>query len=75
MNTEKNECLEAADNFDKKTKRQKKKRTLNQRQEKAHKDSKIKSLIEFDEEYVSRVKSLAIKRETKTNLTTGFLNG
>ena len=35
----------------------------------------MKSLIDFDEEYVSSIKSLAIKKETKINLTTRFLNG
>ena len=38
-------------------------------------NSKIKSLIDFDKEYVSSIKSLAIKKETKINLTTRFLNG
>ena len=78
LNTEKNKCLEAADNFDKITKRKKKKRTLHhylERQEEAYKDSKIKSLIDFDGEYISSVKSLAIKKETKINLTIRFLNG
>ena len=78
LNTEKNECLETADNFDKKTKRQKKKGTWHhylETQEEAYKDSKIKSLIDFDEEYVSCVKSHAIEKETTINLTTIFLNG
>ena len=35
---------------------------------------KQKSLIDFDEEHVSSIKSLAIKRETKVNLRTRFLN-
>ena len=71
LNAEKNECLKAADNFDKKNKRQKKIRTLHhylEIQEEAYKDSKIKSLINFDEEFVSSVKSLAIKKETKIEL-------
>ena len=62
----------------KKTNRQKKKRTLHhylERQEEACKDSKMKTLIDFDEEYVSSIKSLAIKKETKIKLTTRFLNG
>ena len=62
----------------KKTNRQKKKRTLHhylERQEEACKDSKMKTLTDFDEEYVSSIKSLAIKKETKINLTTRFLNG
>ena len=61
-----------------KNKRNKKKRTLYhylERQEEAYRNNKIKSLIDFDEEYVSSVKSLAIKKETKVNLTTRFLNG
>ena len=47
LNTEKNKCLEAADNFDKKINRQKKNYIIIQ---KGYKDSKIKSLIDFDEE-------------------------
>ena len=36
---------------------------------------KIKSLIDFDEEYSSSIKSIAIEKSTKVNLTTRFLNG
>ena len=78
LNTEKSESLEATENFDKKNKRNKKKRTLYhylERQEEAYRNNKIKSLIDFDEAYVSSVKSLAVKKETKVNLTTRFLNG
>ena len=32
-------------------------------------------MIVFDEEYLSRTKSLAVKNDTKINLTTRFLNG
>ena len=56
----------------------KKKRTLYhylERQEEAYRNNKFKSLIDFDEEYLSSVKSLAVKKETKVNLTTRFLNG
>ena len=73
LNTEKSESLEAAENFDKKNKRNKKKRTLYhylERQEEAYRNNKIKSLIDFDEEYVSSVKLLAIKKGIKVNLTT-----
>ena len=55
-----------------------KKRTLHHylhRPEEGYRDSKIEGLIDFDEEYVSSVKSLAIKKEAKINLTTRFLNG
>ena len=74
LNAEKSESLEAAENFDKKKKKKnKKKRTLYhylERQEEAYGNDKIKSLIDFDEEYVSSVKLLAIKKGTKVNLTT-----
>ena len=78
LNAKKNESLEAAENFEKKTKRQKKKRAFHhylQSQEEAYRNSKIKNLIDFDEEYMSGIKSLAVKKETKVNLTTSFLNG
>ena len=79
LNTEKRESLEAAENFAKrKNKRNKKKGTLYhylERQEEAYRDNKIKILIDFDEEYISSVKSLAIKKEIKVNLTTKLLNG
>ena len=32
-------------------------------------------MIVFDEEYLSRTKSLAVKNDTKINLKTRFLNG
>ena len=52
LNAEKSECLEAADNFNKKNnnKRMKKKRTLYHyldRQEEAYRNNKIKSLIDL----------------------------
>ena len=52
-----------------------KKRTLYhylERQEEAYRNNQIKSLIDFNEEYVNSVKYLAIKKETKVNLTTRF---
>ena len=64
-------------NLIKKIKTQKKKRTLYHyldRQEEAYKDNKVKSLIDFDEDVCS-VKSLAVKKESKINLTTRFMNG
>ena len=59
MNAEKSEALEAVDNFDKKCKRQQKKRTFSyylEREEEAYRNNEI--LIVFDEEYVSSLKSL-----------------
>ena len=45
------------------------------KRQEVYRNNKIKSLIDFDEEHVSSVKSLGIKKETKVNLTTRFLNG
>ena len=56
----------------------KRKRTLYHyldRQEEAYRNNKTKSLIDFDDEYVSSVKSLAMKKEAEVNLATSFLNG
>ena len=56
----------------------KKKRTIYHyldRQEEAYRNNKTKSLIDFDDEYVSSVKSLAMKKEAEVNLATSFLNG
>ena len=78
LNTEVNESVESDENVDKKKKRLKKKITpfpYLERQEEAYRNNKIKSLIDFDEEYVSGAKSLAVKKETKVNLTIRSLNG
>ena len=59
-------------------KKNKTKLTLNDyddRKSKALRNLKIKSLIDFDEEYSSSIKSIAIEKSTKVNLTTRFLNG
>ena len=32
-------------------------------------------MIDFDEEYLSSIKSIAIEKSSKISLTTGFLNG
>ena len=77
-NAENNESVEAAEIFEKKPKRQRKKRTCYdylQRQEETYRNDKIKSLIDFDDKYISSIKSLAVKKETKVNLTTRLLNG
>ena len=68
--------LEAAENFEKK----KNKKRLNlvdfsERKSKALRNQKVKALIDFDEEYLSSIKSLAIKQSNKVNLTTRYLNG
>ena len=38
-------------------------------------NQKAKSLIDFDEEYSCSIKSVAIEKSSKINLTTRFLNG
>ena len=38
-------------------------------------DQKIKSLIDFEEEYCSSIRSLTVKKSVKVNLTTRYLNG
>ena len=38
-------------------------------------NQKVKSLIDFDEEYSSSIRSIAIEKSFKVNLTTRFLNG
>ena len=46
-----------------------------ERKDEALRDQKIKNLIDFDEEYCSSIRSLAIKKSVKVNLTTRYLNG
>ena len=38
-------------------------------------NQKVKSLIDFDDEYSASIKSIAIQKESKIHLTTRFLNG
>ena len=76
IKTETDESMEAAEKY--KEKKMAKKRTLYdyvERHDEAYRNNKIKSLIDFDEEYSSSIKSLAVKKDTKINLTTRFLNG
>ena len=67
--------MEAAEKYEKKSD---KKRTLYyyvERHEETYRNNKINSLIDFDEEYSSSIKSLTVKKDTKINLITRFLNG
>ena len=78
LNTKRLTNLEAANSFENKQKKNKRKLTLNDyddRKNEALRNQKIKSLIDFDEEYSSSIKSIAIEKSTKVNLTTRFLNG
>ena len=60
-------------------KRKTKKRTklvdYSERKKEALTNQKIKSLIDFDEQYSASIKSLSIQKSAKINLTTRFLNG
>ena len=38
-------------------------------------NQKVKSLVDFDEEYSCSIGSVAIEKSSKINLTTRFLNG
>ena len=70
--------LEAAENFEKKKKKKKKRLNFvnfSERKSKALRNQKVKAMIDFDEEYLSSIKSLAIKQSNKVNLTTRYLNG
>ena len=63
--------------MEKKNKKKKRKNLIDysERKNEALTNQKIKSLIDFDEEYSASIKSLAIQKDTKINLTTRFLNG
>ena len=60
-------------------KRKKKKRlslvAFSERKYEALRSQKIESLIDFDEEYSSSIKSIAVQKDVKIDLTTRFLNG
>ena len=45
------------------------------RKNEAFTNQKVKRLIDFDEEYSCSVRSVAIEKSSKINLTTRFLNG
>ena len=70
--------LEAAEKIDG-NKKKKRKRTqlvyFSERQKEALNNQKIKSLIDFDEQYSASIKSLSIQKNTKIDLTTRFPNG
>ena len=79
LNTERLSNLEAAEAFEKKKKRNKRKSKLidfSERKNEALRNQKVKSLIDFDEEYSSSIKSLAVEQSTNVNnLITRYLNG
>ena len=69
--------LEAAENFEKKKKKKKKRSKFSWffwKKGKALRNQKVKTLIDFDEEYLSCIKSLVVKQSNKVDLTTRYLN-
>ena len=70
--------LESAEKFEQQKKKAKKRSKLIDfvnRKSEALANQKVKSLIDFDEDYSCSIKSLAIEKNSKINLTTRFLNG
>ena len=68
LRLERLEQLEAAEKFDQKKKKRKKRTKLVDfvdRKSEALANQKVKSLIDFDEEYSSSMKSLAIEKSSK----------
>ena len=76
LNAERLSNLEAAETFEMKKKKNKKKLiNFSERKNEALRNQKTKSLLYFDEDYFSSIKSLAVEQSTKVNLTTRYLNG
>ena len=81
LETIKNEplsSLESAEKIDGNKKKNKKRKNLidyTERKQEALTNQKIKSLIDFDQEYSASIKSVAIPKDLKINLTMRFLKG
>ena len=74
--TERLSSLEASEKIDQKNKKNKKRDTLVDHVDRQNEVlTRVKSLIDFDEEYPCSIRSIAIEKSSKINLTTGFLNG
>ena len=70
--------LESAEKFEQQKKKAKKWSKLIDfvdRKSEALTNQKVKSLIDFDEDYSCSIRPLAIEKNSKINLTTRFLNG
>ena len=78
IKTERLQQLEAAEKFEQqKQKIRKRTKLINftDRKNEALTNQRVKSLIDFDEEYTCSIRSVAIKKSSKISLTTRFLNG
>ena len=70
--------IEATEKFEQQQKKNKKRTKLidfADRKSEAFANQKVKSLIDFDEEYSCSIRSIAIEKTNEVNLTTRFLNG
>ena len=78
LKTERLTDLESAEKFEQKNEKNKKRTKLidfTDRKNEALTNRKVKSLIDFDEEYSSSIRSITIEKSSKENLTTRFFNG
>ena len=70
--------MEAPEKSPKNLNKNKKRKTLHdydKRKDDVLSNQRVKSLIDFDDEYSASIKSIAIEKSSKINLTTRFLNG
>ena len=77
LKTERLSSLEAAEKLDQQKKNNKKRVTLLDYVDKKNEaltNQRVKSLIDFDQEYSCSIRSIAIEKSSKINLTTRFLN-
>ena len=78
IKTERLSSLEAAEKVDQNKKKNKRKISLidySESKNDALTNQKVKSLIDFDDQYSASIKSITIQNESKIHLTTRFWNG
>ena len=78
LKTERLSSIEAAEKVDHNKRKTKRKISLidySERKKEALTNQKVKSLIDFDDQYSASIKSIAIQKESKIHLTTRLLNG
>ena len=78
LKTESLSSIEAAEKVDHNKRKTKRKISLidySERKKEALTNQKVKSLIDFDDQYSASIKSIAIQNESKIHLTTRFFNG
>ena len=75
LKTERLSSYEAAEKIDQKNKKRATLVDYVDRKNEALTNQRVKSLIDFDEEYSSSIRLIAIEKRPKINLTTRFLNG